>query len=76
MDSVAVSWVMNVLMGFIMYLMKISHDSTKEAIKSLQEKQDRFQNDYLKKTDFKEFKEELWDRIDDLKVEIRAMGNK
>lgn len=76
MDSTAVSWGVNILMGFVMFLLKISHDNTKESIRALQEKQDRFQDTYLKKSDFKEFKEELWDRIDDLKVEIRTMGNR
>lgn len=69
-------FVLNGLMGVIMYLMKQGYDSLKQTIRSQQDKLERFQEDYLKKEDFREFKEELWKRFDDLKVEIRTMGHK
>lgn len=69
-------FVLNVLTGVIMYFMKQTYDGLKQTIQVLQSKQDRFTEDYLKKEDFREFKEELWKRFDDLKVEIRTMGHK
>lgn len=69
-------FVLNVLTGVIMYFMKQAYDSLKQGLQALQHRQERFTEDYLKKEDFREFKEELWKRFDDLKVEIRTMGHK
>ena len=51
-----------------MYFMKQSHEELKTRLTNLEKFKDDAKDIYFKKEDFREFKEELWNRLD--KIEI------
>ena len=65
-DSAIVSWILNATFGVIMFLMKQAQDRTREDIKKHDTSIELLKENKLAKSDFKEFKEELWKRFDRL----------
>ena len=74
MDLTAVlsifSLVANFLMGMIMFFMKYASDDLRDKLKSHQEAIDKIKDEYIKKEDFREFKEELFVRLDTMKIDL------
>ncbi len=54
-----------------MFFMKIAHDNLKEQIKEHKQDIDKIKDTYIKKEDFREFKEELFVRLDEIKLDVR-----
>ena len=65
MESIALTlFLINALQGLAMYFMKVAHDNTKERLTSHQQSIDEIKDKYYKKEEFREFKEELFNRLD------------
>ena len=71
MSLEVVSIVINILMGIIMFFMKISYDDVKDQLKEHKQDIDKIKDTYIKKEDFREFKEELFVRLDEIKLDVR-----
>ena len=71
MSLEVVSIVINILMGIIMFFMKISYDAVKDQLKEHKQDIDKIKDTYIKKEDFREFKEELFVRLDEIKLDVR-----
>lgn len=65
------------VLGVPVWLLKNAYNETKETLKEYKHEIALLKETKLSKTDFKEFKEELWDRFDrlesSLKNQIRTM---
>ena len=68
MTELIVSFIFNVLLGIVMFFMKQSNDTMKERLSKTEDKVDRIADTYFKKDEFREFKEELWVRMDKMEV--------
>lgn len=66
-----VSLIVNVLMGLIMFFAKYTVDDLKDKLKVHQEAIDRIRDTYIKREDFREFKEELFVRLDEMKLDFK-----
>jgi hypothetical protein len=62
----------NALLGIAMFFMKATHDNTKETITLLRADLELLKSTTIKKEDFKEFKEELWRRLDNMEESMRV----
>ena len=71
MDTTIVLFVVNGLLAVIMYFMKLAHDGLRENLKDHQMQLEHIKDKYYKKEDFKEFKEELWFRLDEMKLDFK-----
>lgn len=71
MEIMVTSFIINGLLGIAMYFMKLSHDTTKEEIKNIKVDLKEVRDTAYKKEDFKEFKEELWRRLDKIEQDMR-----
>jgi hypothetical protein len=69
MDAETVRWIVTGLMGFILWFGKREMDTTKGRLDQLEA---RLPN-YLHKSDFKEFKDELKEMFTELKQDIRDL---
>ena len=58
-------------MGIIMFFMKSSYDAVKDQLKEHKQDIDKIKDTYIKKEDFREFKEELFVRLDEIKLDVR-----
>lgn len=67
------SILINALLGIGMFFMKSNHETTKERMSKVEGHIDQIKEHYFKKEDFKDFKEELWTRLDKMEV---AFNNK
>jgi len=78
MTEIVISFIFNVLLGIIMFFMKQNNDALRDRIKKVEEDVDRIKDTTVKKEDFREFKEELWLRLDrmELHFEKRLGSNK
>lgn len=72
------SVIANFTMGIIMFFIKFASDELKdkfraqqEAIKMQQSAIDKIKDEYIKKEDFREFKEELFVRLDEIKIDFK-----
>lgn len=54
-----------------MFFMKISYDAVKDQLKEHKQDIDKIKDTYIKKEDFREFKEELFVRLDEIKLDVR-----
>ena len=68
MEPDILSFIINGLLGLAMYFMKISNDARNDEVKTLKEDLKLVHDTYFKKEDFREFKEELWVRLDKMEV--------
>ena len=64
MESLIISLGINALLGIAMYFMKQSHDHTKEQLSEQREDIKHIKDNYFKREEFREFKDELWTRLD------------
>lgn len=71
METWVISLVVNGLLGIAMYWMKMSHDQSKEEIKDIKQEQKILRDTTFKKEDFKDFKIELWDRLDRMDTDFK-----
>ena len=70
-DVYIYSFIVNGLLGLVMYFMKMSNDNMKADVKELQQEIKHVKDTYYKKEDFREFKEELWLRLDEIKMDFK-----
>jgi len=68
MDNFTISFILNGLLGIVMFFMKQSNDATKERIAKAEEEISKIKDSTVKKEDFREFKEELWVRFDKMEL--------
>lgn len=68
MDNFTISFILNGLLGIVMFFMKQSNDVTKERITKAEEEINKIKDSTVKKEDFREFKEELWVRFDKMEL--------
>lgn len=71
MDATVTLFIINALMGLIMYFMKMAHDRTREDIKDLKVRYDTLRDTSFHKADFKEFKDDLYRRIDKMEDNVK-----
>jgi hypothetical protein len=71
-----VTFLLNGLLGVVMFQMRNSHDTARQEIKDLQLRQQHFQEHYLRREDFREFKQELWDRLDRFETTVKSQLSK
>ena len=62
------SFLINALLAVGMYFMQQENQTTKDRLKRLESKQDDLEKTTFKKEDFREFKEELWVRMDKMEI--------
>ena len=55
-----VSFLFNALLGTGMFFMKVSQSNNAERLGKVEERIDHIRDNYIKKEDFREFKDELW----------------
>jgi hypothetical protein len=72
MDLNVVSWIINGLLGVGMYLLKSAHSDIKEQLKENRVEIANLKENKMDKVDFKDFKEELWGRLDRFEDKITA----
>lgn len=66
---IAVSGVIiNLLLGGVVWFMKNLYSETKTELKELKQDVDKVKDTYFKKEDFREFKDELWFRLDKMEL--------
>ncbi len=68
-------FIINIILGVLMYFMKQAHDNNKEqlteqkvALVKLHEEVAHVKDKYYKKEEFRDFKEELWHRLDKMEL--------
>jgi len=64
MTEMVISYIFNVLLGIIMYFMKQNSDALRDRLNKVEENVNIVKDTYFKKEDFREFKDELWTRLD------------
>ncbi len=68
-----ISWAITTIMGFAMYMLKRTLDTTQENIRELQREQSKIKEDYLHKNDFREFKTELRSMFEEIRTDIKEL---
>ena len=61
----------NALFGLLLFFMKNQHDETKDKLKEQAQEISKLRDNTMRKEDFREFKEELYVRLDELKLDLR-----
>jgi hypothetical protein len=69
-DTSIISFIINGLLGVVMFFMKLSSDSLKDDIKTLKSDIKEVRDTSYKRADFKDFKEELWLRLDRMEADF------
>lgn len=72
MDLTAVPWIINVLLGIAMYFLKATHTEIKNQIRENRDEISKVREQAVKKEDFKEFKDELWNRLDRFEDSVKT----
>lgn len=68
-STIAVAGVIiNLLLGGVIWFMKTAYTDLKENQKELRQELTVVKDTYFKKEDFREFKDELWTRLDKMEV--------
>lgn len=60
--------IVNLLLGGVIWFMKQTYTDIREQVKEQRNELDRVKDTYFKKEDFREFKDELWTRLDKMEV--------
>lgn len=71
MDSQTIAaggFIINMLLGGVLWFMRESYKDIKERQQKHEEELNKVKDTYFKKEDFREFKEELWTRLDRMEV--------
>lgn len=76
MEWNVVSWVLNGLLGLGVYLLKTAHNDIKDELKAHQKEIDSIKDNYLRKEDFKEFRDELWRKLDKIENSVEAIRDR
>ena len=76
MDSSVASWVINGLLGVVMFFMKMTLSDLKDQLKEHKEEINVVKETTTKKEDFQEFKQELWRRLDGMKTDFQRALDK
>jgi deoxyhypusine synthase len=58
----------NLLLGGVLWFMRNTYADLKEQVKEHKQELDRVKDTYFKKEDFREFKDELWTRLDKMEI--------
>jgi predicted membrane protein len=66
----------NALLSIAMYYMKLAHDNTKENMKRIEQEVKEVRDTAFKKEDFKDFRDELWKRLDKFEEKVEARLSK
>lgn len=64
MNELVVSLILNGLLGVAMFFMKQANDNVKEQIASQRQDIQHIKDNYFKREEFRDFKDELWVRLD------------
>jgi len=67
-----VSWILNLVLGGGMWLLKNTYEDLKEQVKQNKIDIERVNDRALKKEDFVDFKKELWMRLDRFEDSVNA----
>lgn len=73
MDAELIRWVLTGLFGILLWFGKRVVDSSERRIESLETELQDVKQNYIHKTDFKEFKGELRQMFDELKQDIKDL---
>lgn len=68
-------FVVNLLLGGIVWFIKHSYADLQNSQKELKRELDHVKEHYYRKEDFREFKEELWHRLDKMELNWRDKLN-
>lgn len=60
--------VINLLLGGVVWFMKQAYNDLKDQVKEHKQELDKVKDTYFKKEDFRDFKDELWTRLDKMEV--------
>jgi len=71
-ESQIIAWTINGLMGVIMWLGKVQLDTLQKRIDHLEDNDDYFKDHYFKKEDFREFKQELYTKLDKMESSLES----
>lgn len=61
----------NVVGGAAMWFLKDAYNEQRQKIKELEQSLDRVRDTYFKKEDFREFKDELWTKLEKIEVQVQ-----
>lgn len=75
MTEAMLPFIFNILLGIIMFFLKKSNDESREEIIRLRNDIDKIKDNTVKKEDFREFKEELWQRLDKMETDFKIQLN-
>ena len=64
MTEMVISYIFNVLLGIIMYFMKQNSDGLRDRLAKVEDDVGKVKDTYFKKEEFRDFKDELWVRLD------------
>ena len=64
MNELILSLIVNGLLGIAMYFMKQANDVTKEQLAEQRKDIIHIKDNYFKREEFRDFKDELWTRLD------------
>ncbi len=68
MTETILSFIISGLMGVAMFFMKQNNDANKDRIDKLEKELNHVKDNYVKQDYFREFKDELWVRLDKMEV--------
>ncbi len=63
-----VGWIVSALATLVMFLMKNQMDTQSKQLDNLNSEIKHIKDEYFKKEDFREFKTELWARLDKMEL--------
>jgi uncharacterized membrane-anchored protein YjiN (DUF445 family) len=72
LDNQIVEWVVGGLIALVAWLGKMQINSLQKRINDQESKIEHIKETYFKKEDFKEFKQELWTRMDKMEIAMEA----
>jgi uncharacterized membrane protein YraQ (UPF0718 family) len=64
MNELIISLIINGLLGVAMYFMKQANDNNKEQLNNQRQDIQHIKDNYFKREEFRDFKDELWTRLD------------
>ena len=72
LDNQLVEWFVGGLIALVAWLGKTQINSLQKRIADQEAKIEQIKETYFKKEDFKEFKQELWTRMDKMEIAMEA----
>lgn len=68
MTESLISLIISGLIGIAMFFMKQANESLKDRVKTVEDRLQSVEKTTVLKEDFREFKEELWNRFDKMEI--------